>query len=235
MTDGKVSDIREAQKQVKEKHPNTKKECFGLSSGSILAFDRGYIDYDLFRTLDEQGIFFVTRTKKNTSVFVTKALPLVGEPGVLKDEHIAFSDDPQMLRFGHDLRRVTFFDTEKQKEYEFITNNFELSAGTIAQIYKHRWQIELFFKWIKQHLKVRSFLGTSKNAVMMQIWIAMIYYLVLAYIKYSNRLESSLLTISRVIAEVFMDRIHLFHVLHIPEQNTPFLRKILDPPQLSLL
>jgi hypothetical protein len=148
---------------------------------------------------------------------------------------VAFGDDPFMEKFGHDLRIITFFDEEKKKEYEFITNNFELSAGTIAEVYKHRWQIELFFKWIKQHLKVKSFLGTSKNAVMMQIWIAMIYYLILAYIKYSNRLESSLLTISRVIGEMFMDRIHLLHILCIPEQNTPVLRKILDPPQLSLL
>lgn len=148
---------------------------------------------------------------------------------------VAFGDDPFMEQFGHDLRIISFFDEEKKKEYEFITNNTELSAGTIAEVYKHRWQIELFFKWIKQHLKVKSFLGTSKNAVMMQIWIAMIYYLILAYIKYSNRLESSLLTLSRVIAEVFMDRVHLFHILHIPEQNTATLRKILDPPQLSLL
>jgi IS4 transposase len=104
-----------------------------------------------------------------------------------------------MEKFGHDLRVITFFDEETKNEYEFITNNFNLSAGTLAKVYKHRWQIELFFKWIKQHLKVKTFLGTSKNAVMMQIWIAMIYYLILSYIKYSNRLKSSLLTISRVI------------------------------------
>ena len=140
-----------------------------------------------------------------------------------------------MEKFTHDLRIVTFFDEEKKKEYEFITNNFELSAGVIAEIYKHRWQIELFFKWIKQHLKVKTFLGTSKNAVMMQIWVAMIYYLVLSYIKYSNALDSSLLTLSRIISEVFMDKIHLFHVLRISEEKTPILRKILDPPQLSLL
>lgn len=140
-----------------------------------------------------------------------------------------------MIQFWHDLRVVTFFDEEKQKEYEFITNNITFSPGTIAEIYKHRWQIELFFKWIKQHLKVKSFLWTSKNAVMMQIWIAMIYYLLLSYIKYSNRLEYSLLTLSRIVCEVFMDRVHILHILHISERNTPVLRKILDPPQLSML
>ena len=133
------------------------------------------------------------------------------------------------------MRVVTFFDEEKKKEYEFITNNLEIPPETIAEIYKHRWQIELFFKWIKQHLKVKSFLGTSKNAVMTQIWIAMIYYLILSYIKYSNKIDSSLLILSRIISEVFMDRVHLLHILHIPEKNTVLLRKILDPPQLSLL
>ena len=228
MTEWKVHEVTEAQKR----------ECFGLASGSILTFDRGYIDYDWFHTLDEKGIFFVTRTKKNTNVFVTKNRELMRESQrlwVRKDELVAFSSDPQMNEFWHDLRVVTFFDEEKKKEYEFITNNLEMFPETIAEIYKHRWQIELFFKWIKQHLKVKSFLGTSKNAVMTQIWIAMIYYLILSYIKYTNKIDSSLLVLSRIICEVFMDRVHLLHILHIPEKNTVQLGKILDPPQLSLL
>ena len=139
-----------------------------------------------------------------------------------------------MPGFKHDLRRIRFVDLTTKKEYEFFTNNLELSAGTIAEIYKHRWQIELFFKWIKQHLKIKSFLGTSKNAVMTQIWIAMIYYLMLCYLKYKARMTETLLSLTRVIQELIFERIPLIHIINLPTNKLPTLKKILDPPQLLL-
>ena len=106
-----------------------------------------------------------------------------------------------------------YYDEDRQKTLTFITNNFKLAANTIAQIYKSRWQIELFFKWIKQNLKIKSFLGTSKNAVLTQIWVAMCYYLLLTYIKYQTKYGFSLLQLSRVIREMLFERKALIDIL----------------------
>ena len=111
------------------------------------------------------------------------------------------------------LRRVKYFDEENGKVYVYLTNNFELTAGQIARIYKERWQIELFFKWIKQNLKIKTFLGTSKNAVMTQIWVAMVYYLLLAYIKFQTKFKKSLLEFTRMIRETLMIRRSLVDLL----------------------
>ena len=118
---------------------------------------------------------------------------------------------------------VGFKDLETVKVYEFLTNNFRLSAATIANIYKARWEIELFFKWIKQNLKVKSFLGTSKNAVMSQIWIAMIYFLLLSYLKYQTNYRHSLLNLSRILQETLFDRRSLIDLL------------AFKPPDLAIL
>jgi hypothetical protein len=112
-----------------------------------------------------------------------------------------------------ELRLVTYCDPETGDVYVYLTNLFHLSALTIAQIYKARWEIELFFKWIKQHLKIKTFLGTTENAVMTQIWIAIITYLLLAYIKYKNKFQSSLLTLQRLICENIFVRMHLDQLL----------------------
>ena len=106
-----------------------------------------------------------------------------------------------------------FYDEDRKKVLTFLTNNFKLAASTIAQIYKSRWQIEQFFKWIKQNLKIKSFLGTSKNAVMIQIWVAMCYYLLLTYIKYQTKYGSSLFYLSRVIREMLFEKKSLIDIL----------------------
>jgi IS4 transposase len=108
--------------------------------------------------------------------------------------------------YPDELRLIRFHDAERNKTLVFLTNNFKLAASTIAQIYKSRWQIELFFKWIKQNLKIKSFLGTSKNAVLTQVWVAMCYYLLLSYIKYQTKFGNSLLYLSRVIRETLFER-----------------------------
>ncbi len=116
-------------------------------------------------------------------------------------------------RCTEELRLIRYYDKKTKKELTLFTNNLRLSALTIAAIYKARWQIELFFKWIKQNLKIKSFLGTSKYAVMTQIWLAMCYYLLLAYIKYQSKYGKSLLELSRVIRETLFDRKALIDIL----------------------
>lgn len=130
------------------------------------------------------------------------------------------------------MRRIEFYDKERDKILVFMTNNFKLAASTIATVYKSRWQIELFFKWIRQNLKIKSFLGTSKNAVMSQVWVAMCYYLLLSYIKYQTKYAYSMLELSRVIRETLMDRRALIDILTLKPGR---LKKIeTEPIQASL-
>jgi len=124
----------------------------------------------------------------------------------LSDERICLQGVLTRSKYSKELRLIRYYDEENKKMLTFLTNNFKLAATTIAQIYKSRWQIELFFKWIKQNPKIKSFLGTSKNAVMTQIWVAVCYYLLLTYIKYQTKYRFSLLQLSRVIREMLFDR-----------------------------
>jgi IS4 transposase len=127
---------------------------------------------------------------------------------------------------------VCFTDPETGKAYEFITNNMKLAASTIAAIYRSRWQIETFFRWIKQNLKIKSFLGTTQNAVLTQIWVAMCYYLLVAYIKFQTKYRHSLQELTRMIAAVLMEHRLLIDILSLKEQS---LRKVRDPvAQLAL-
>jgi len=158
ISDGKKGDLT----AIKEMDLNLKK-------GSILVFDRAYIDYDWWNELDEREISFVSRTKSNQNIFVLGQHQLQLEKGIISDEVVMFGCFDGMKKYDKKLRRIKYFDAEKKKEYSYLTNNFELSAKQIADIYKDRWQIELFFKWIKQNLKIKTFLGTSQNAVMTQI------------------------------------------------------------------
>lgn len=188
LTDGKTRDLTQAKKDWKK---------WDLPRGSIIAMDKGYIQYSFFAELNENDIFFVTRIKKNSNHIISKEHPC-GEKGILADQTILLNGDGKRS-YCKPLRLVTYYDEEQQKKYEFLTNNFLLSAKTIADIYKERWQIELFFKWIKQNLKIKSFLGTSQNAVMTQVWVAMIYYLLLYYICSKTNSSASLLEFSRII------------------------------------
>ena len=131
----------------------------------------------------------------------------------MSDERISLRGPQTKSKYSKELRVIRYYDEERQKTLTFLTNNFRFAATTIAQIYKSRWQIELFFKWIKQNLKIKSFLGTSKNAVMTQIWVAMCYYLLLTYIKYQTKYGFSLLQLSRVIREMLFERKALIDIL----------------------
>ena len=163
--------------------------------------------------LTNDGIFFVSRVKSNQNIFVVGQHKTKLEKNILADEAVIFGDYKAMDVYPEKLRRVKYFDEENGKVYVYLTNNFELTAGQIARIYKERWQIELFFKWIKQNLKIKTFLGTSKNAVMTQIWVAMVYYLLLAYIKFQTKFKKSLLEFTRMIRETLMIRRSLVDLL----------------------
>ena len=201
VTDGKRHDVRVV-----------KDNKFPLSPDSIISVDKAYIDYTWLNSLNEQGVWFVTRAKSNIDYTVVGQHPISGK-GVLSDEQISLQGQLTKAKYSKELRLIRYYDEEREKMLIFLTNNFKLAATTIAQIYKSRWQIELFFKWIKQNLKIKSFLGTSKNAVLTQIWVAMCYYLLLTYIKYQTKYSFSLLQLSRVIREMLFERKSLIDIL----------------------
>ena len=160
--------------------------------GSIVAVDLGYTDYEWYKTLADKGVYFVARLKSITTTRIVERRAVNRGKGVSSDHTIEFTGVTTSKRCPIPLRRVRYRDATTGKRYEFLTNNFSLAANTIAAIYKSRWQIELFFKWIKQNLKIKSFMGTSKNAVMTQIWIALCVYLLIAYMKFLLKSKKSM-------------------------------------------
>ena len=175
--------------------------------GSIVAFDKGYVDYQWFNQLNIKGVFFVTRIRRNAHWRVLERREVDHRNGLTSDQTIELTGvKPQRIGMPL-LRRVGYRDPASGKHYEFLTNNFALSAKTIADIYKQRWQIELFFKWVKQNLKIKSFVGHSKNAILTQIWIALCTYLLLAFVKFSAKLPFSMQKILRLLQlNLFMPR-----------------------------
>jgi IS4 transposase len=152
--------------------------------GSVLLFDRGYVDYGWMNDLDSRKIIFVTRTKDNMA-YKTRKVHFKGsrKDGIIKDSTITLTGHYAGKNYPGQLRLVRFWDADQQREIEFMTNNFTWTAQTIADLYKERWNIETFFKNIKQRLRVKTFVGTSPNAVMIQIWTALICYLILSFLK----------------------------------------------------
>jgi len=224
MTDGKHHDIRVAR--------DNKKLDFALLPDSILSIDRAYLDYNWLWDLNKKGVFFVTRAKDNINCEVTGQHKPIKNKHVLRDDIISLKGYYTSRKYPEPLRIVDYTDPETGKYYQFLTNNFILAAKTIADIYKSRWQIEMFFKWIKQNLKIKSFLGTTPNAVMSQIWVAMCYYLLLTYIKYQTKFAHSITELNRMIKEILMERTMLIDILSL---NVKKLKKIRDPVhQLSL-
>ena len=202
VTDGRQHDLKVA-KQVD----------LPLSPDSILVVDKAYIDFTWLYGLHLRKVFFVTRAFDNCSYKV------IGQHGpadgkmVLNDQSILLRGSKSYRRYPHRLRLITYFDEITDKTLTFMTNNFQLSAKTIAQIYKARWDIELFFKWIKQNLKIKTFLGTSPNAVLVQIWTALIYYLLLAFIKFQTKYQFTLLHFTRVLKEALFQKVDIIALL----------------------
>lgn len=205
MTEAKRNDMKAAQ------------SFFAVFPDSIYCFDKAYTDFDWFRRIDINGAFFVTRAKENLKYEVTGQHEVPAGSGVLSDEEITLSGFYSAQAYPGKLRLVRYYDPERDVILEFLTNNFKLAAKTIAHIYKARWQIETFFKWIKQNLKITSFLGTSPNAVMTQVWVAMCYYLLLTYIKYQTKYRNTIFYLHRIIGEMLMARRSLIDLLSLNE------------------
>ena len=180
MTAGRVHELKSA-RELK------------LPRGSWVVFDRGYTDYRWYRDLTESGVHFVTRLKRNAAFRAGEKRRGRKSPGVLEDRLI------ELAGVEGRLRKVRFVDESSGEEYEFLTNAHDLPAATVSALYRERWQVELFFKWIKQHLKVKSFVGTSVNAVRTQLWIARCAYLLVSFVKFRSRLGQSILQILRLV------------------------------------
>lgn len=183
-----------------------------LPKGSIVVFDRGYNDYTWYQELTTQGIFFVTRLKTNARYRVVSTSKVSLGRGVTADQVIRFTG-PKAKQFPGHLRRIAYHDPVHDRDYVFLTNHHDLSAKTIADIYKDRWQIEIFFKCIKQNLKIKTFLGTSSNAVLTQVWVAMCVYLVLAFMKFMAGLGRSISCILRLLQINLFERRDLIKLL----------------------
>lgn len=184
------------------------KKKFDIYRDSIYCFDRGYIDYGWFRSIDDKKAFFVTRLKENMRYRVVSG-GFIGTAGIQTDESI----EVDTKKYPKELRLVRYFDRQRDEVFEFLTNNFALPAKTIAAIYRARWQIEAFFRWIKQNLKIKTFLGTSENAVLTQIWVAMCYFLLLAYLKYKTKYGKSLYYLHRMITAAIFQKLSLIDLL----------------------
>jgi hypothetical protein len=169
-----------------------RRQVAALPPGSITVFDKGCVSFTALKELDQRKVTFVTRIKSHNRVKVKAAHPVRAGRGVEADETILIQGQAARREGLPPLRRVSYVDATTDKRYVFLTNNFQLAARTIADIYKERWQIELFFKWIKQNLKIKRFLGHNINAVMTQIWTALCVYVLLAYLKFANQLGTSL-------------------------------------------
>ena len=202
-----------------------------LPKHSIVVFDRGYTDYSWYNELNEQSIFFVTRMKRNANYEIIQSHDSNTKQGVIADQTIQLTGS-KAGECPIPLRRVVYQDSDLDKEYVFLTNHLKLSARTIADIYKERWQIELFFKWIKQNLKIKSFLGTSHNAVLTQVWVAMCMCLILAYIKFTSKLKRSLQQILRLLHLNLFERRDLMELLKCTKY--PVIKKQ-NPMQLRLI
>jgi len=201
-----ITEAREADVKVAQRTD------FPLSPDSIITFDRAYIDFSLFQAYEKKNVFFVTRAKDNLRFQFLGQQDIPNKKGLQFDHIVQIQNPTQRQKYPGKLRLIGFYDFNNNKTYQFLTNNFKLAASSIAEIYISRWQIELFFKWIKQNLKIKTFLGASKNAVLSQIWVAMIYILLLAYIKFQTKFPASLLTLSRKLQESLFFRLHLIDV-----------------------
>src|SRR6202022_500241 len=202
ITDGKVHDVNILDQLLPE-------------PGAFYVIDRGYLDFERLYRLTLAAAFFVTRTKDNVLLQRRYSHPVDRTTGV-KSDHTVFLVAPGSIKhYPAALRRVRYFDAEHQRFLVFLTNNFELPALTIANLYKSRWQVELFFKWIKQHLRIKVFFGISENAVRTQIWIAISIYLLVAIVKKELNLSASLYQILQVVSVTIFERVPILQALQL--------------------
>ena len=193
ITDGKVHDVNVLDVLISE-------------PGSIYLMDRGYLDFGRLYALNQGHAFFVTRFKSNTKYERIYSRPVDKTSGLRCDQTIKLTNPDSVKNYPEHLRRVVYFDQEKARRFDYLTNNFSLPALTIADLYRCRWQVELFFKWIKQHFRIKVFYGTSENAVKTQIWIAISVYVLVSIFKKQLNLKHSLYTILQVLSVTLFEK-----------------------------
>ncbi|KAB2892292.1 MAG: IS4 family transposase [Desulfobulbaceae bacterium] len=184
-----------------------------LEAGAFYVMDRGYLDFTRLHTISTHSAFFVIRSKSNLKYRRIYSHQIDRTTGLICDQSIMLTGFYQSKNYPNKLRRVKYYDVKTDKTLVFLTNNFSLPAITITELYRNRWQVELFFKWIKQNLRIKSFYGTSENAVKSQIWIAVSVYLLVAIMKKRMKIEASLYTILQVLSVTIFERVPLLQVL----------------------
>ncbi|OGT88741.1 MAG: transposase [Gammaproteobacteria bacterium RIFOXYD12_FULL_61_37] len=202
-----------------------------FEAGSFYVMDRGYIDFGRLHALHQAQAFFVTRAKSNLQYRRVYSRPVDKATGLRCDQTIMLTSIKAAKDYPAPLRRVKFYDAEHDKLLVFLTNNFDLPALTIAQLYRCRWQVELFFKWIKQHLRIKAFFGTSENAVKTQVWIAISAYVLVAIVKKRLHTEASLYTILQVLSLTLFEKNSLCQLVGDTENMT---QTMINTNQLNL-
>ena len=182
-------------------------------AGAFYVMDRAYIDFQRLFVFTLSSAFFVVRTKSNVLLERRYSHPVDKSTGVLSDQTVILSSVESATAYPDPLRKVSYFDPERSKRLKFLTNNFTLPARTIADIYRQRWQAELFFKWIKQHLRIKAFYGTSENAVKTQIWIAVSIYVLVAIVRKRLGLEVSLYQILQILSVTLFEKTPILQAL----------------------
>src|SRR5437016_962110 len=193
--------------------------------------DRGYIDFERLYVFTLCLAFFVVRTKENILLRRRYSHPVDKSTGVRSDQTVILTAIDSVKAYPDTLRRVSYYDADTDKRLKFLTNNFVLPALTIAQIYKSRWQVELFFKWIKQHLRIKAFFGTSQNAVKTQIWIAVSVYVLVAIVRKRLGLEASLYQILQILSLTLFEKVPILQALETLDSRENL---VVDPNQLIL-
>jgi len=200
--------------------------------GSFYIMDRGYLDFERLYVLSQLLAFFVTRAKKNNKFRRIYSHPVDRTDGLRCDQTIMLVTPKSLASYPEKLRRVKYFDADRKKQFVFLTNNFVLPALTIATLYKCRWQIELFFKWIKQHLRIKAFYGTSISAVKTQIWIAVSTYVLVAIIRKRLDLQMNLYTILQILSVTLFEKVPLdqlfanYDYKNLPELKEPLCKQL---------
>ena len=207
VSDGKLHDVHALDLLIPE-------------AGAIYVMDRGYVDFARLYALHRAGSFFVTRAKSNMDAHRVYSAPTDRTTGIICDQTIALDGFYSRQDYPDHLRRVRYNDAETDKALVFLTNLFAVPPLTIAALYKNRWQVELFFKWIKQHLRIKQFYGTSENAVKTQIWIAVSVYVLVAIVKKQLKIETSLYTSLQILSVSLFERMPLYQALAVEESKS---------------
>jgi len=218
ITDGKVHDVNLLDDILPE-------------AGAFYVMDRGYVDFERLYGFTAAAAFFVVRTKSNILLQRRYSHPVDKTTGVRSDHAVLLTAIDSAKVYPDPLRRVSYLDVETRKRFKFLTNNFILPALTIALIYKSRWQVELFFKWIKQHLRIKAFYGTSENAVKTQIWCAVATYVLIAIVKKELQLNASLYTCLQILSVSIFEKTEISCALQ-PDQSQ---REIATPANQLIL